>query len=57
MSKKEQSRLMVLNGIEAVKVAAREAAEVIGLSLRYQFFSDDVCSQEAGAEHSLGLRA
>jgi len=48
---------MVLNGIEAVKVAAREAAEVIGLSLRYQFFSDDVCSQEAGAEHSLGLRA
>jgi len=35
LSKKEQSRLMVLNGIEIGRVTAREASEVLGLSLRH----------------------
>ncbi|MHC1578721.1 MAG: helix-turn-helix domain-containing protein [Dehalococcoidia bacterium] len=35
MSKKEQKRLMVLNGIETGRVTAREVAEVLGLSLRH----------------------
>ena len=35
MNKKEQNRLMVLNGVEVGKVTAREAAEVLGLSLHH----------------------
>ena len=35
LNKKEQNRLMVLNGVEVGKVIAREAAEVLGLSLRH----------------------
>jgi transposase len=35
LNKKEQSRLMVLNGVEVGKVTAGEAAEVLGLSLRH----------------------
>ena len=35
LNKKEQRRLMVLNGVEVGKVTAREAAEVLGLSLRH----------------------
>ena len=35
LNKKEQNRLMVLNGVEVGKVTAREAAEVLGLSLRH----------------------
>ena len=34
-SKKEQSRLMVLNGVEAGRIIAREAIEVLGLSPRH----------------------
>jgi len=35
LSKKEQSRLMVLNGVEVGRIIVREAAEVLGLSLRH----------------------
>jgi transposase len=35
LTKKEQSRLMVLNGVEVGRISAREAAEVLGLSLRH----------------------
>ncbi|MFO7772934.1 MAG: ISNCY family transposase [Dehalococcoidia bacterium] len=35
MDKKEQRRLMLLNGIEIGRITAREAAEVLGLSLRH----------------------
>jgi transposase len=35
LNKKEQRRLMVLNGIEIGRITAREAAEVLGLSLRH----------------------
>jgi transposase len=35
LTKKEQNRLMVLNGVEVGRVIAREAAEVLGLSLRH----------------------
>lgn len=35
LTKKEQSRLMVLNGVEVGGIIAREAAEVLGLSLRH----------------------
>jgi transposase len=35
LTKREQSRLMVLNGVEAGRMIAREAAEVLGLSLRH----------------------
>jgi alkylated DNA nucleotide flippase Atl1 len=35
LSKKEQSRLIVLNGIEMGRVTAREASKVLGLSLRH----------------------
>jgi len=35
LSKKEQRRLMVLNGIEIGRTTGREAAEVLGLSLRH----------------------
>jgi transposase len=35
LTKKEQSRLMVLNGVEVGRMIAREAAEVLGLSLRH----------------------
>jgi transposase len=35
LNKQEQSRLMVLNGIEIGRITAREAAEVLGLSLRH----------------------
>jgi transposase len=35
LTKKEQSRLMVLNGVEVGRISAREAAEVMGLSLRH----------------------
>ena len=35
MSKKEQRRLLVLNGIEIGRITGREAAEVLGLSLRH----------------------
>jgi len=35
LTKKEQSRLMVLNGVEVGRIIAREAAEVLGLSLRH----------------------
>lgn len=35
MNKKEQTRLMVLNGVEVGKVTAREKATVLGLSLRH----------------------
>jgi transposase len=35
LTKKEQRRLMVLNGIEVGRIIAREAAEVLGLSLRH----------------------
>jgi len=34
LNKKEQRRLMVLNGIEAGRIVAREAGELLGLSLR-----------------------
>jgi transposase len=35
LTKKEQRRLMVLNGIEIGRITGREAAEVLGLSLRH----------------------
>jgi hypothetical protein len=35
LNKKEQRRLTVLNGIETGSIIAREAAEVLGLSLRH----------------------
>src|SRR4030042_168993 len=35
LTKKEQSRLMVVNGLEVGRILAREAAEVLGLSLRH----------------------
>ncbi len=35
LNKKEQNRLMVLNGIEAGRITAKEGAEVLGLSLRH----------------------
>jgi transposase len=35
LSKKEQKRLMVLNQVEVSKMIGREAAEVLGLSLRH----------------------
>jgi len=35
LSKKEQSRLIMLNGVEVGRIVAREAAEVLGLSLRH----------------------
>jgi len=35
LNKKEQSRLMVLNGVKVGKVTTGEAAEVLGLSLRH----------------------
>ncbi|PIU56610.1 MAG: integrase, partial [Chloroflexi bacterium CG07_land_8_20_14_0_80_45_17] len=35
LNKKEQKRLMVLNQIERGVMTAREAAEVLGLSLRH----------------------
>jgi Integrase core domain. len=35
LNKKEQSRLIVLNGVEVGKVTVREASEVLGLSLRH----------------------
>jgi transposase len=35
LSKKEQSRLMVLNGVEAGRITVREACEVLSLSLRH----------------------
>ena len=35
LTRKEQNRLMVLNGLEAGRIIAREAAEVLGLSLRH----------------------
>jgi hypothetical protein len=35
LNKKDQSRLMVLNGVEAGRIIAREAIEVLGLSLRH----------------------
>ena len=35
LSKKEQTRLMVLNGIEIGRVAAKEAAEILALLLRH----------------------
>jgi transposase len=35
LTKKEQSRLMVLNGVEVGRISAREAAEVLSLSLRH----------------------
>ena len=35
LNKKEQRRLMVLNGVEVGKVTVREASEVLGLSLRH----------------------
>jgi hypothetical protein len=33
LTKKEQSRLMVLNGVEVGRISAREAAEVLDFSL------------------------
>jgi len=35
LTRKEQRRLMVLNGIEIGRVTARGASEVLGLSLRH----------------------
>ena len=35
LNKKDQSRLMVLNGVEAGRIIAREAIEVLGLSPRH----------------------
>jgi len=35
LNKKEQSRLMVLNGIKIGRITAREAAEVLGFSPRH----------------------
>jgi len=35
LTRKEQNRLMVLNGVEVGRIIAREAAEVLGLSLRH----------------------
>ncbi len=35
LTRREQNRLMVLNGVEVGRVIAREAAEVLGLSLRH----------------------
>ena len=35
MNRKEQRRLIVLNQVETDKVIGREAAEVLGLSLRH----------------------
>jgi len=35
LSKKEQRRLIVLNGVEVGRIIAEEAAEVLGLSLRH----------------------
>ncbi len=35
LNKKDQSRLMVLNGVEAGRIIAREEIEVLGLSPRH----------------------
>ena len=35
LNKREQNRLIVLNGVEGGKVTLREAAEALGLSLRH----------------------
>ena len=35
LTKKEQRRLMVLNGVEMGRITTREASEVLGLSLRH----------------------
>jgi predicted HTH domain antitoxin len=35
LTKTEQRRLMVLNGVEVGRIAMREASEVLGLSLRH----------------------
>jgi transposase len=35
LNRKEQSRLMVLNGVDGERISAGEAAEVLGLSLRH----------------------
>ena len=35
LSKKEQRRLIVLNGVEVGRIIAREAAEVLGFSLHH----------------------
>jgi len=35
LSKKEQRRLMMLNGVEAGRIIARDATEILGLSLRH----------------------
>jgi predicted HTH domain antitoxin len=35
LNRKEQRRLMGLNGVEVGRISAREAAEVLGLSLRH----------------------
>ena len=35
LNKKEQKRLMVLNQVEVSKISGKQAAEILGLSLRH----------------------